>query len=114
MPTRRRDFLPSARSPAANVTASVTALGGRAERQTVIDHAVEHGTFTAEQRCEAPHVRGKKRLRYASELHYRMGWALSHARNAGMLASPERGIWALPGHPSIAGDRGVAIANEET
>jgi hypothetical protein len=88
--------LPSARSLATAVTESVRALGGRADRATLIQHAIDTGNFSQAERDEPSHVRSSKTT-HPSELHHRMGWALSHAKNAGMLVNVGRGIWALPG-----------------
>jgi hypothetical protein len=88
------DSLPSARDLVDDVVESLLRLGGRSDRQSVIKGVVEHGDFTAGQRAEPVHRAGARGAAYASELHYRAGWALSHAKEDG-LADNDGGIWAL-------------------
>jgi restriction system protein len=86
--------LPSARSLVDDVVRALEALGGQAERSAIKEKALELGNFTPGQRAEPTHAISKRESN-PSELHYRLGWAISHAKNAGLIEQVERGWWRL-------------------
>jgi Mrr N-terminal domain len=88
--------IPSARSSVEHVVRALETLGGRAERGAIKEKALELGRFSQAQLAEPVHAISK-RASNPSELHYRLGWAISHAKNAGLIEPVERGWWRLSG-----------------
>jgi hypothetical protein len=84
--------LPQARSLAPLVVRALERLGGEATRREIIDTALELGDFSPAQRAvPSRHVRAG--TQQPSELHHRLGWAISHAKNAGEIESVRLGVW---------------------
>ena len=86
--------MPQARSLTPLIVAALERLGGEAERQAIIETAVEIGAFTEVQRAEPSHATATK-ARHASELHHRLSWAMSHARIAGEIERVRPRVWRL-------------------
>ena len=63
--------MPPARSLTPLIAAALERLGGEAERQAIIETAIEIGPFTEAQRAEPSHASATK-TRHASELHHRL------------------------------------------
>lgn len=86
--------LPQARALTPLIVQALRHLGGEAQRKEIIETAIRLGLFTAAQRAEPSHaVRAK--ARHPSELHHRLSWAMSHARNAGEIEPVRLGVWRL-------------------
>ena len=84
--------LPQARSLVPLIVRALEQLGGQAPRGAIIDRALELGDFTPGQRAvPSRHTRAK--AQQPSELHHRLGWAISHAKNAGAIESVRMGVW---------------------
>jgi hypothetical protein len=67
-------------------------LGGQATRGESIETALETGDFTADQRAvPSRHLRAN--AQHPSELDHRLGWPISHAKNAGAIESVRLGVW---------------------
>lgn len=88
--------LPAARSLADLVVEALEALGGEADRASIIEHAIIVGPFTDAQRA-VPSRATRTKARHPSELHHRLSWALSHAKNAGDIEPVRRGVWRSRG-----------------
>jgi restriction endonuclease Mrr len=86
--------LPPARSLTHLIVQTLTQLGGEAERHNIIDTAVNLGNFTDAQRA-VPSRATRTKAKHASELHHRLSWAMSHARNAGEIEPVRQGVWRL-------------------
>jgi hypothetical protein len=86
--------MPQARSLTPLIVAALERLGGEAEREAIIETAIEIGPFTEAQRSEPSHATATK-TRHASELHHRLSWAMSHARIAGEIESVRPRVWRL-------------------
>jgi hypothetical protein len=89
--------LPPARSLTHLIVQALTQLGGQAERHNIIDTAVNLGNFTDAQRA-VPSRATRAKAKHASELHHRLSWAMSHARNAGEIEQVRLGVWRLAEH----------------
>jgi hypothetical protein len=74
------------------IVRSLEQLGGQGSRGDVIESALQLGDFTAAQRA-VPSRRARANTQQPSELHHRLGWAISHAKNAGEIESVRLGVW---------------------
>jgi hypothetical protein len=86
--------LPPARSLAPLIVEALAHLGGEADRQDMIASALRIGNFTPEQRA-VPSRATRTNATHRSELHHRLSWAISHAKNAGEIESLGRSRWRL-------------------
>jgi Mrr restriction endonuclease-like protein len=86
--------LPPARSLTHLIVQALNQLGGQAERRRIIDTAIDLGHFTAAQRA-VPSGATRTKANHPSELHHRLSWAMSHARNAGEIEQVRQGVWRL-------------------
>jgi restriction endonuclease Mrr len=88
--TERRELRRKARSA---TLSALRELGGQGRREAIKAHAVTAGSFTPrELAATAPDRTGAKPARV---LDQQMSWALSDLKRDGLVANPERGIWAL-------------------
>jgi hypothetical protein len=74
------------------IVRSLEQLGGQAPRGELIETALQLGGFTAAQRA-VPSRHTRANAQQPSELHHRLGWAISHAKNAGEIESVRLGVW---------------------
>lgn len=86
--------LPSARSLVTLIAQAVAECGGYAERASIVERALDLGEFTPAQRAE-PSRALRSKASHPSELHHRLGWAISHAKNAGLIEQVGPGLWRL-------------------
>jgi hypothetical protein len=86
--------LPQARSLSPLIVRALEQLGGEAPRGEIIETALRLGDFTADQRA-VPSRHTRANAQQPSELHHRLGWAISHAKNAGEVESVRLGVWRL-------------------
>jgi hypothetical protein len=84
--------LPQARSLAPLIVRALEELGGQAARGEIVESALRLGNFTAAQRA-VPSRHTRANAQQPSELHHRLGWAISHAKNAGEIESVQLGVW---------------------
>lgn len=86
--------MPSSRSLVPVVERALQELGGRAHRTEIRDRAKQLGAFSPEQLAEPTRSLGKRR-QYASEIDYRLSWALHHCHKDGTIEKLGRGYWRL-------------------
>jgi hypothetical protein len=84
--------LPQARALAPLIVRALEHLGGQGTRHDPIETALTLGHFTPAQRA-VPSRATRAKAKHPSELHHRLGWAISHAKNAGQIESVSLGIW---------------------
>jgi hypothetical protein len=73
--------IPSARSLVEHVVRALEALGGHAERGAIKERL--WSSVGSPRRNELSPFTPSASDSSPSELHYRLGWAISHAKNAG-------------------------------
>jgi restriction endonuclease Mrr len=71
---------------------AVRALGGEATRKDILDRALSHGGFTAEELAVAVPDRNGKDHGFVES---RLAFELSNLKREGLLTNPERGVWRL-------------------
>jgi hypothetical protein len=69
-------------------------LGEQAERREIIETAIALGSLTDAQRV-VPSRATRTNANHASELHHRVSWAMSHAKNADEIESVHPRVWRL-------------------
>jgi hypothetical protein len=74
------------------IVCALEQLGGQATRGAIIERALQQGNFTPAQRA-VPSRHTRANAQQPSELHHRLGWAISHAKNAGEIESVRMGVW---------------------
>jgi hypothetical protein len=84
--------LPPARTLAPLIVRTLEHLGGQADRRNLIETALQLGDFSSAQRA-VPSQHTRANAQQPSELHHRLGWAISHAKNAGEIESVRLGVW---------------------
>ena len=88
----RKDVREKARGA---VVTSLVALGGRATRADLLEHATAHGGFTQRELDAPPPPRAS--AQYDRLVPYQLSWALSDLKRVGKLVNPERSVWGLAG-----------------
>lgn len=71
------------------VLACIRELGGSATNAEIVEAVVERMRLTADV-SDFPHLNGPK-----SEVDYRIGWAKTNLKKAGLIDNSRRGVWSL-------------------
>src|SRR3954451_15697912 len=93
--TQTRVEMPTITSLQPLIERALTDLGGHAHRTAIRDRVKRIGKFTKEQLAVPTHSLGKRR-QYASEIDYRISWALYHCHRDGtVMPGDARAYWRL-------------------
>src|SRR5690348_12118748 len=71
---------------------AVRALGGEAARKDILDRALSHGGFSADELALVVADRAGREHGFVAS---RIAFELSNLKREGLLDNPERGIWRL-------------------
>ena len=96
---RDQDDMPTQHSLKPLIVRALRECGARAHRRRFLARAKQLGAFSRAQLEKPTHSLGKRR-QYATELDYRLSWALTALHKDGTVAKLGNGYWRLAGNNS--------------